>query len=286
MIVAARHNVLKVGPILYAAERMGDRDIVYMTGSVTSLYAKGEEFADVAGNAETQALRTSVDHPDLRIVFTVVEGLYRIVARRSAGIAKIADLKGKRIGTMPETSAGYYLHKMLKTASLNEDDVTVVALPLAGMADAVIAGKVDAISIWEPESERAAAGLGTDSIEFQNPAVYREIYNLNTTAVALADPVRRAKIVAFVRALIEAGKIADEQPDRIWPLVAKTSGFDAKLIADCWHHHRFPGGLVPDLLDVMEKEELWLAADAKRPARGRAELAQLIDTSVLDEALR
>ncbi len=286
MIVAARHNVLEVGPILYAAERLSDGDIVYKTGSVTNLYAKGDELADVAGNAETQALRTSVDNPDLRIVFTVAEGLYRIVARRSTGIAEIADLKGKRIGTMSATSAAYFLHKMLETASLSEDDVTVVALPLAGMADSIIAGKVDALSIWEPESERAAAGLGTDSIEFQNPAVYREIYNLNTTAAALADPVRRAQIVAFVRALIEAGKIAEKQPDRIWPMLAKTSGFDAKLIADSWHHHRFPGGLVPDLLDVMEQQEIWLAAGAKRPARSRADLAKLIDPSILDEALR
>ena len=61
--------------------------------------------ADVATNAETQLLRFSVRHPDLRIIFNVTEGLYRIVARRSAGIASIADLKGKRVATIEQTSA-------------------------------------------------------------------------------------------------------------------------------------------------------------------------------------
>ena len=55
------------------------------------------------------------EHPDLRIIFNVTEGLYRIVARRSAGIASVADLKGKRVATIAPTSAGYFLHRMLAT---------------------------------------------------------------------------------------------------------------------------------------------------------------------------
>ncbi len=56
--------------------------------------------ADIATNAETQALRQSVDHPNLRIILTVSEGFYRVVARRSAGMTKLADLKGKKIATV------------------------------------------------------------------------------------------------------------------------------------------------------------------------------------------
>ena len=46
--------------------------------------------------------------PGLRIILTVSEGYYRIVARRSAGISSLADLKGKRIATFPSTSSAYY----------------------------------------------------------------------------------------------------------------------------------------------------------------------------------
>ena len=43
--------------------------------------------------------------------------------------------------------------------------------------------------------------------------------------------------------------------------------------------------LAKDLLDVLEDEEQWLAPQAKRAPRSRAELARLIDASVVQEAL-
>src|SRR5207237_8467337 len=105
--------------------------------------------ADAATNSETQALLRSVARPDLRIVMTVAECYYRIVGRRSSGIARLADLRGKKIGAPSNTSSGYYLAKMLRTARLEESDVTVVAMPVADMAAAMKRGDVDAVSGWE-----------------------------------------------------------------------------------------------------------------------------------------
>src|SRR5690606_37061603 len=115
--------------------------------------------ADLATNAETQLLRESVRNPDLRIITTVTESFYRLVARRSAGISSLADLKGKRVMVPRFTSANYYLVAMLRTVGLTEADVTLVnLLPQQGdqsgmdqMSDALARGDVDVISIWEPE---------------------------------------------------------------------------------------------------------------------------------------
>jgi NitT/TauT family transport system substrate-binding protein len=153
------------------------------------------------------------------------------------------------------------------------------------MAPAILAGEVDAIAIWEPESERAFAALGADAIHFQNPSVYRELFNLNTTVQALADPRKRAQIVRLVRALITAARQSETAPETIWPLVAARSGHPLDLVAAGWPHHRFPAALPDDLLDVLVAQETWLAAQAGRPARPREALAQLIDASVLAEAL-
>ena len=119
--------------------------------------------ADLATNAETQLLRESVTNPDLRIIMTVTESFYRLVARRSAGIETLADLKGKRVMLPRITSANYFLVAMLRTVGLTEDDVEIVNLPPAQgdqtgmdqMSDALARGEVDAISIWEPEPEDA-----------------------------------------------------------------------------------------------------------------------------------
>ena len=46
------------------------------------------------------------------------------------------------------------------------------------MAAAVIDGRADAISMWEPESQNAVDGLGKDAIVFQDNKVYRELFSL------------------------------------------------------------------------------------------------------------
>jgi NitT/TauT family transport system substrate-binding protein len=276
-------STIELAPVLLAARELGGQATV-SNGGIPDLF--DEDAADLATNAETQALRQSVDHPDLRVIFTVAEGYYRIVARRSAGIGDVADLRGKRIATVPNTSSAYYLHKMLGTRRLTSDDVTMVPIvPLSLMPGALADSEVDAVTIWEPEIERAAEAIGDDAIQFQDRAVYRELFNLHATAATLRDPVKRREIVAFVRALIRACERIAEHPEDVWPLVSASTGYDVKLIERVWHHEGYAGSLASDLLDVMAEEESYVARERKRSPRGRSELAVLIDESVLREAL-
>jgi sulfonate transport system substrate-binding protein len=301
--VVGRPDVMEMGPIIYATEVLLPHETQLRAGGVPNLFKSDapnsdsskaqsiDQFdpfpgaADVAGQAETQALRISVKNPDLRIIMTVTEGVYRIVGRRSAGIAALADLAGKRIGVFENTSSAYFLHRMLGSIDLSEADVVIVPLRSREMTPAILAGEVDAIVMWEPESERAFAALGADAVHFQNPSIYRELFNLNTTVQALADSRKRAQIVRLVRALITAARQSETAPETIWPLVAARSGYPLDLVAASWPHHRFPAALPDDLLDVLVAQETWLAAKTGRPARPREALAQLIDASVLAEAL-
>ena len=277
-------STLELAPVLLAAQKMGPESVTVSNGGIPNLFDASA--ADVATNAETQALRQSVEHPNLRIIFTVAEGFYRIVAKKSAGIATLKDLRGKRIATVPNTSSAYYLHRMLATAGLGEQDVTVVPIvPLSRMPEALRAGEVDAVTVWEPEIQNVADLLGTDAIVFQERAVYRELFNLNTTTEKLADPVKRRQIVAFVAELIKSSeRIRVDARDAI-PLVSGASGFDAALIRKVWQEEGYSGTLVKDLTDVMVDEEGWLADAGKRPARSRAALGGFVDPSIRLEAL-
>src|SRR5678816_3466447 len=121
--------------------------------------------AHAATNAETQFLVAGA--PNVRILFTVAEGLYRIVGKRSAGIKTLADLKGKRITLPRDTSAHYSLVRMLASARLSESDVTIVDVPRGQLAAAVIDGRADAISMWGPDAQNALDGLGDDDRDLQ-----------------------------------------------------------------------------------------------------------------------
>lgn len=276
--------------MVVAARRFYPEPLPVGEGGITRITA-GE--VDLATNAETQLLRESVDNPDLRIVMTVTESFYRFVGRRSAGIETLADLEGKRVMVPRSTSANYFLVAMLATVGLTEDDVELVNIPRADdvktsldrMSDALLAGEADVISIWEPEPEDAIRQLGDDAVVFQDRDVYREVFNLHATATALADPDQRRSIVAFVRAVAGATAALQQDPEAYWPEIARVIGYTEEQIADGWPEMEFPVRIVPDMLDVLETEEAWVAEERDREPRSRDALAQFIDSSVLEEAL-
>jgi NitT/TauT family transport system substrate-binding protein len=292
-------SLLEMAPVLLAADGIYPGATVIEHGSVMALWNKGSDLAslassgqaDVATNSETQALRGSVGNPDLRFIFTVAECPYRIVARRSAGIARLADLRGKRVGTQLESSGEYFLDVMLRTAGLTAEDVARVpfmahtAAPISTVPEALRDGKIDAVALWEPQVERARVALGADAIVFQDPAVYTEKFNLCTRQSHLEDPEMRRRIVAFVRALIEAVRRLKADPAPGWRLVAKAANLDVETVRGSWPYFNYPGALAPDLLGIFERQEKWIAKVQGRAPRGRDALAGLIDASVLKEAL-
>jgi len=140
--------------------------------------------------------------------------------------------------------------------------------------------------MWEPEAERAIAAVGTDAIVFQDRRVYRELFNLNTSAKILADPAKRRAIVELLRSLIASSAEIRQRPRQYWPLIASKLNYTPETVSESWRHLRYAGGLAPDLLDVMAEEEVWVAKERNRTPRTRSQLTLLIDRSLLDEAMR
>src|SRR5262245_10623797 len=196
-------------PVFLAAQGATGREMALTGGGIPLLV---NHTADAATNSETQILLRSVENPDLRVVMTVAECEYRIVARRSAGISRLADLRGRKVGTPANTSAEYYLAKMLRTVKLDEPDVTIVPMAVADMAAAMKGGEVDAVSGWEPGAQDSIAALSADAIVFQDRPVYRELFNLNTTAGVLASPAKRRALVDVVRAIAVASRDVRARP--------------------------------------------------------------------------
>lgn len=291
-------SLLEMAPVLLAADRIYPGKILIEHGSVMALWGKASDLAsltsagqaDIATNSETQALRGSVVNPDLRFIFTVAECPYRIVARRSAGITRLADLRGKRVGTQMESSGEFFLDAMLRTVGLTAEDVTRVPFmahtdaPISLLPEALRSGKIDAVALWEPQVQRAKLAIGSDAVEFYDPAVYTEKFNLCTRQANLDDPALRQRIVAFVRALIIAAQRLRVEPEIGWQLVAKAAELDVKTVRDAWPYFNYPGTLATDLLDIFERQDVWIAKVQGRAPRAREALARLIDGSVLQEA--
>jgi len=132
-------------------------DVSFTNGGVANIVS--DTSVDIASNAETQALRQYANHKNLRIIYTVAEVAYRIIANKK-GITTLKDLKGKKIGTMPSTSAAYFVSTYLASAGLKDSDYTVVSGGACNKAPCgsgtlpymLAHGSVDAVGFWVSDS--------------------------------------------------------------------------------------------------------------------------------------
>jgi NitT/TauT family transport system substrate-binding protein len=280
--VGVNLTTIETLPIYLVEREPAGEGIELLGGAIPSLTAGN---VDVVTNAETQAILRSTANPEIRVILTVAEYGYRIVARRSAGVRTAMDLRGKTIATSLNSSAHFYIVKTLQSVGLSEPDVTVVGMAPPEMPAALARGDVDAVSIWEPAAEQSTKALGVDALILQRPD-YRERFNLNTTAAILADPAKHAALVDLLRAIIHTSLTVREHPEEVQPVIAAKLSLPAQIVAATWGLFRFPASIPDDLLESMVEQEPWMAKKQNRAPRPREAIAALIDASVWREAQR
>lgn len=244
--------------------------------------ASGE--VDAATGSETQLLLNSVAQPGLRAILTLAECRYRIVARRSSGIRRLADLKGKKVAATAGTSSLYFLDRMLRTEKLTAADVQVISMEGPAMPTALASRAVDAVAIWEPHAQIAIEALTADAVTFQDGAAYTERFNLNTTTAVLADPAKRRALVTLVKLLQRASEDTRKRPADARRFTSPILSIPERTMAAAWPHFRFPADLRAEVMTVLNQVEPWAAAAQDRPPRTSAQLAGLLDRTLLAEA--
>jgi ABC-type nitrate/sulfonate/bicarbonate transport system substrate-binding protein len=284
----------------YTPENPTDPAVTIVNGGVANLAR--DTTIDLAANAETQGLKNYVNHRNYRLIGIVVEATYRLVARKASGISTLSDLRGKRVGTLPGTSAEVFVHQLLGTVGLEPGrDYQSVAsgyscmrAPCAAgsMPAELLAGKIDAFGVWETAVELGVQALlheegGKGAVTFKNASVYREVYSLYSTEEKLRNPVVRGQIVRFLRALNQSYGVFKEGGQGVVDFVAQKVDVDEPVLRNVWEDHVWgPGSLGKDLVDYLEREDQYLAKKGNRKALTRAELEKFVDASVYEEAMR
>lgn len=79
----------------------------------------------------------------------------KIIARRDKGIKTGADLKGKRVGADRGTSSHFFLGAFLIHNQLSISEVEMINIRTVDLPDALKNNEVDAISVWQPYTQKA-----------------------------------------------------------------------------------------------------------------------------------
>ncbi len=97
----------------------------------------------------------------------------------------------------------------------------------------------------DPEPARVLMEVPNDTIVLQDKSVYREVFNLNTSAKVIADPAKRRAIVEFLRAILTATDQIQARPQSVWPLVSAKMNYPVPLLEKSWPELQFPKRIVP-----------------------------------------
>jgi ABC-type nitrate/sulfonate/bicarbonate transport system substrate-binding protein len=245
-----------------------------------SLLAKN---SDAATMAEFPFMLASHQHADLRLLATIAESEkhMQVIGDRKAGVASVADLKGKKVGATVGSAGQYLLATVAQGGGLDigKDDIAHFAPPEleAAMARRGLA----AVSTWQPHVARIQAGLGEDAVVLSGGG-----YKMSFNVVAFGSTVNE-KREAFLR-LLRAFKRAEEfvkanQAEAVG-LLAETTGIEREVVEKILRDYQFEVGLNEHVIATLEKQDEWAVAsklaEAKLPP---GEWRKRVETSLLKE---
>lgn len=246
--------------------------------ALASLLAGESEFALAATTPVARALVEAADHGHETAALAVLALIsssnrtHVVIANGSADIDEPADLPGKRVGLMLDTSGHFAWHHFAGYNGLDTGQMSLVDVPVDEHVEAMASDRIDAAVTWEPWAERLRTSLGGRTREFTT----RHLHSVSWLLVTRTDVLERypgaaARLLAAYRdAIIEM----DRDPVRGRRLNARASPVDLNpekleaLGADIVWGLRLDWPVLADLeaqLSWFTRRPEWHAAAAPAP---------------------
>ncbi len=139
-------------------------------------------------------------------------------------LTSVADLKGKTVGYVKNTTAHYFLEKMLEEAGLEWSNINAVALTTSDGLSAVLTGEVDALASYG-NAIRTAKAKGCTTLRSAADILSGDYY-WYATPDAIADEATHAALVDWLSRYNEAAEWARQNPEDYASFYADLTGED------------------------------------------------------------
>jgi ABC-type nitrate/sulfonate/bicarbonate transport system substrate-binding protein len=216
-----------------------------------------ENQADFATVAETPVMFNVLKGEKIFVLANIEASSMNnaVVARKDAGIFALGDLKGKRIGFTPGTTTDFFLDSLLTANGLTRQEIQPVGLKPEEMQDAIMAKKVDAVSIWNYPLTQISRQLGTNGMIFYDREIYTETFNIAARQEFVQKNPETVK--RFLSALIKAEDFVAKNQDEAQAIMSAATKIDQSLIREVWNAFNYHVVLDQTLLLTLEDETRW-----------------------------
>ena len=164
--------------------------------------------------------------------FTYSYPFVRIIARKDMGIKTGANLKGRRVGVNRGTSSHFFLEVFLIHNRLSSSDVEMINIKTVDLPLALKNNEVDAISVWQPYSQKAKQLLGDKAIEISASEIYRTTFSFATMknfSKEHPDILER-----FLGALDKAATFTRNNREKAQEIIAGSFSLDRNTVRAAW----------------------------------------------------
>ena len=133
-----------------------------------------------------------------------------LIVPAGSDLTEVAQLKGKTVGYVKNTTAHYFLEKMLEEAGLEWTDIDAVPLTTSDGLSAVLTGEVDALASYG-NAIRTAKAKGCTTLRSAADILSGDYYWYATPA-SIADAATHAALVDWLGRYNEAAEWARQNP--------------------------------------------------------------------------
>lgn len=258
-------------------------ELVKCLGGIRCVRELIDQKVDMATSSELPVLFNSFDTSNLSILATFSQNnddLKLIVSKELAG-KKPSDWEDRRVGMVFKSASQYYADVALLYHGIDPRAVKYVSLAPEELPNAILNGKVDAISSWEPYGHLTKKAETDKVVVLKTPKLYQQNFILTTTKDYSKSNTE--KIGAVLKALNAANHYILKYPVQAQQIMIKHSNVDQDFIKENWNDYRFTLTLQKSLITTMEGEARWIIRehhvqrDAKMP-----DVSKLIDASHLN----
>ncbi|MEH0021407.1 MAG: ABC transporter substrate-binding protein [Desulfobacter sp.] len=278
------------GPINIAQEKGFFKEqgvntkILFTTGTTRAFKAYLQGKADATTINSLNIARSNINPSDHVIIGTLCysDNQLKLLARKSAGINRVADLKGKKIAVHKASFAHFYLEKFLLFNGLALNDVEEVFASKKEIPGVIERGMAHATMQHGVPIAKTKKILGEDHVIFQNPDVHTKTQHLMVSRKWLTQHREQAKEV--LRALVKGEEFIKAHIGESIEILAKAKEFDVSDMAHSVRHEmNYDLSLKQSIFTELEGMEQWALDNSLVKRKIPRNYLEMIDYSLLEE---
>jgi ABC-type nitrate/sulfonate/bicarbonate transport system substrate-binding protein len=253
----------------------------YDTGAASLDGVLKGEAGIAVGTTEFPVVRQAFQKAKLSILGNADKAEFTyLIGRKDRGIAKAADLKGKKIGVAKGTIAEFFLGRFLELNGLKSSDVAIVDLKIpAEWVNAVVNGEVDAVVTAQPDANTARERLGANAFFWSAQSgqfLHGLLISASDWAAGHPETVKK-----FLKSLSQAEDYLAQNPSQAKTIVQKELNLEAGYMETVWSQNQFSLSLDQSLILAMEDEARWLISNNLTTEKTVPNFLDYLDTAGL-----